>query len=66
MPLLLQLLGGREIRLEVEAEAWTKAFERALRDNQVVQVEDPEDGGVLGINPRLVLYWKLVPDPEAP
>jgi len=68
MSLLLQLLGGREIRLDVDAEEWLAAFENALSANEVVKVRDPSDGGELVVNPRLVLYWKVEPDssPESP
>lgn len=58
--LLLQLTENREIRLEVDLAEWTKAFEQALRNDEVVEVRNPE-GGVLGINPRQVLYWKSDP-----
>lgn len=60
MPLFLHLTENREIRLEVDLAEWTKAFEQALRNDEVVEVRNPE-GGVLGINPRQVLYWKSAP-----
>jgi len=65
MSLILHLMGGREIRLGVDAEEWTSAFENALAKNEVVQIEDPADGGMLGINPRLVLYWKVEVSPQS-
>lgn len=57
MALLLQLTENREIRLEVDLQEWTKAFEQALRNDEVVEVRNDE-GGVLAVNPRQVLYWK--------
>jgi hypothetical protein len=57
MALLLQLTENREIRLEVDLTEWTRAFEQALRNDEVIEVRNPE-GGVMGINPRQVLYWK--------
>jgi hypothetical protein len=65
MTLSLYLMGGREIRLDVELEAWTAAFEQALRDSKVLQVKDPVDGGTLGVNPQMVLYWKVEPPRQA-
>lgn len=63
MSLLLHLMDGREIRLGVDPEEWTSAFENALTKNEVVQIDDPSDGARYGINPRLVLYWKVESDP---
>jgi hypothetical protein len=62
---LLYLIGDREIRLGVDPEEWTDAFNNALRKNEAVQVDDPSGRGKLGINPRAVLYWKSEP-PTAP
>jgi hypothetical protein len=62
MSLILQLTENREIRLEVDVQEWTRAFENALRSNEVVEVRNP-DGGILGINPQQILYWKT--DAEA-
>jgi len=59
MLLFLYLVGGREIRLEVNPDEWTAAFENALRKDEVVKIEDPSDGGAMAINPRQVLYWKV-------
>jgi hypothetical protein len=56
MALLLQLKDGTELRLTVDPTAWTRAFERAMRNNEIVEVTDPS-GSVLSINPNQVLYW---------
>jgi hypothetical protein len=63
MSLILQLTENREIRLQVDLQEWTRAFENALRSNEVVEVRNPE-GGILGINPHQVLYWKTE-EPES-
>lgn len=65
MPLFLQLSEGRELRLNVDLDAWTNAFEQALRNSEVIEVRNPE-GQVLAINPRQVLYWKTDLDPSSP
>jgi hypothetical protein len=65
MGLSLHLMGGFQIWLDVEPEAWTAAFERALRESKVLQVEDPQDGGTLGVNPQMVVYWKAESPPRA-
>jgi hypothetical protein len=56
MTLRLQLREGQELSLDVDLTAWTKAFEQALRNNEVVEVKSP-DGSVLAVNPNQVLYW---------
>jgi hypothetical protein len=56
MPLTLQLTEGREIRLDVDPDEWTRAFEEALQNDEVIKVTNPQ-GEVLAINPRQVLYW---------
>lgn len=65
MLLLLHLVGGRQIQLDVDPDEWTTAFENALRKDEIVKVEDPSDGGVMAINPRQVLYWKVGGKPQA-
>jgi hypothetical protein len=67
MPLSLYLIENQELRLDVDLEVWKKAFERALRNDEVIQVENPR-GGTLSINPHQVLYWvseDSEPDAEA-
>lgn len=59
MPVLLHFIDGQEIELDVDEAQWPSAFESALAKSEVVQIKDPADGGTLGINPRLVLYWKI-------
>jgi hypothetical protein len=64
MTLRLQLREGRELDLDVDPQAWTRAFEQALRNSEVVEVKDP-NGGVLAINPHQVLYWTTEGQSEA-
>jgi len=59
--LLLYLIGGREIRLGVDPEAFASAFHNALTKREAIQIDDPVNG-MAGINPRAILYWK--PDLE--
>jgi hypothetical protein len=59
MSVLLHFSDGQELELEVEPREWTSAFENALAKGVVIKIKDPSDGGTLGINPRLVAYWKL-------
>jgi hypothetical protein len=59
MPLRLKLIEDQELLLEVDPDAWSKAFEQALRNDEVVQVKNPR-GELLAINPRQVLYWTTV------
>jgi hypothetical protein len=61
-PLLLYLIGGRELRLSIEPEKWSSAFHDALVKNEAIQIDDPSGEGKHGINPRAVLYWKVMPD----
>ena len=62
MPLSLYLVENQELRLDVDLQAWKKVFERALRHDEVIEVENPR-GGTLSINPHQVLYW-VSGDPE--
>lgn len=62
MPVLIHFVDGQEVELDVDEARWASAFESALTKSEVVQIKDPADGGTLGINPRLVLYWKIGPD----
>lgn len=61
MKVMLYFIGGKEVQLDVDRSDWPAAFENALGGNGVIQVEDSE-GGVIGINPRSVLYWKTATD----
>lgn len=65
MSLLLQLKDGTELALNVDPKAWTKAFEQAMRNNEVVEVTDPR-GSVLSINPNQVLYWTTETEGSVP
>jgi len=65
MALLLQLKDGTELALNVDPKAWTRAFERAMRNNEIVEVTDPK-GTVLSINPNQVLYWTTETEESAP
>ena len=56
MPLTLQLTEGSELQIDVDLDEWRKAFETALRNDEAIEVHNPE-GGVLAINPRQILYW---------
>lgn len=60
MTLMLHLTEDRELRLDVDVEEWTRAYQRALAKDRVVEVKNPR-GGILAINPRQVMYW-VVPD----
>ena len=65
MPILLHLMCGRTIQLdEIEAEAWTTAFEQGLAGKRAVVVTDRADGSELGVNPQAVLYWKVTSGPS--
>lgn len=64
MQVTLHLVGNRQIRLDVEPEAWTTGLDEALRDHTFLQVKDPESGGTMGVNPRTVLYW--ITEPNSP
>lgn len=64
MSLILQLTENRELRIEVDVEEWKGAFERALRNDEVVEIRDP-DGPILAINPHQVLYWKTAAEEPA-
>lgn len=55
--ILLYLIGGRELRLGVDPEAFASAFHDALTKREAIQIDDPS-GGKAGINPRAILYWK--------
>lgn len=65
MPLSLHLLGGSTLTLHLDPSEWKAAYDTALRSNSSIELEDPADGGLLGINPHAVLYWKVDP-PQAP
>jgi phosphoribosylformylglycinamidine (FGAM) synthase-like enzyme len=55
--ILLYLIGGRELRLGVDPQAFASAFHDALTKREAIQIDDPS-GGKSGINPRAILYWK--------
>ena len=65
MPVLLQLTEGKEIRLDVDLDAWKNAFEQALKNDEVIEVLNPQ-GEVLAINPHQILYWTSQEAEEAP
>lgn len=59
MPVKIKLIEGEELTLDVDAEEWASAFQRALSTGQVLQVEDQGRGRVLTINPQSVAYYYL-------
>jgi hypothetical protein len=58
--ILLYLIGGRELHLGVDPEAFASAFHNALVKREAIQIDDPSKGKS-GINPRAILYWKPEP-----
>lgn len=48
--------------MDVDPDKWASAFENALVKGEVIQIKEPSEGGALGINPRLVMYWKAEAD----
>lgn len=55
MPIRVQL-ENRELRLDVDPDAWKRAFQRAMENNGAIEVKNAR-GEVLSINPRQVQYW---------
>jgi hypothetical protein len=53
----LHFVGNTTIPVDVDLEKWAKTFERALRANTTVRVDDPESAKTLVVNPRLVTHW---------
>lgn len=64
MPLALYMTEDRELRLNVDPEAWAKAFKQALANDGVIEIRNPQ-GRTLSINPRQVLYWVVPEEDEA-
>jgi hypothetical protein len=62
--LRLKLIEDREILLDVDQEAWTKAFDQALRNDEAIEITNPK-GEILAINPRQILYWTTMTEDVA-
>ena len=63
MPIRIQLEGDTSLMVDVDLEAWNKAFKRALRSGGMLEIV-AEDGRVLAINPHQVLYLEELPEED--
>lgn len=63
MPIKIKLVEDRELEIDVDLDEWKVAFQRAIENDEVIQIHNSR-GGVLGINPHQVLYW--VADESSP
>jgi hypothetical protein len=57
----IQLAEDRVIEIRADAEAWARAYRRALDNNTMIEVHG-SDGRTLGINPHQILFWEEAPD----
>jgi len=60
MPIRIKLAQGDELLLDVDVQAWKLAFEKALAQDKMLQIEDSE-GRVLTINPSQIVYSEEAP-----
>jgi hypothetical protein len=65
MPIRIQLEGDTSLMVDVDLDAWNKAFKRALRSGGMLEIE-ADDGRILAINPHQVLYLEEIPDGADP
>lgn len=65
MPIRIKLKDQEQpILIRVDADEWTKAYERARSTNGMVQIR--EDGRILAISAQQIVFWETVSDPESP
>ncbi len=64
MPLKITLSDREVLRVNLDLDAWNRAFQQALRNDTMVEIED-EDGRILSINPHRVLLLETTADPPA-
>lgn len=62
MPIRIKLTEDQVLVIRVDADAWAKAYKRALDNNSMIEVR--EGGRTLAINPRQILFWEEIPDQE--
>jgi hypothetical protein len=55
------LRDDRVLVVRASAEAWGRAYRRALEDNGMIEVHG-SDGRTLAINPHQVVFWEEAPD----
>lgn len=64
MPVRIKLAQGDELLLDVNVAEWEDAFQQALVQDKMLQIEDSR-GRVLTINPHQIVYLEEVPQDEA-
>jgi len=57
MAVRIHLNDGVELRVEIDVETMTDAYENALENNKVLEIQSG-DGTVRRVNPRQVLYFE--------
>lgn len=64
MPIRIKLKDQEQpLVIRVNADEWTKAYERARSTNGMIQVH--EDGRTLAINAREIVLWESVSEPDS-
>jgi hypothetical protein len=63
MPLRITLSDHDTVELTVPLEDWNRAYQKALKNGTMVEIEEPS-GRIVSINPQRVLLLETV-DPAA-
>ena len=61
MSIRIRLAEGETLVIQVNPDAWSRAYTRALDSNSVIEVHG-RDGRTLAINPHQILFWEEVPE----
>ncbi len=59
MPVKIKLIDAEELTVDVDVDAFAKAFQQALSSGRVLEVEDVGRRRILTINPQSVSYYYL-------
>jgi hypothetical protein len=62
MSIRIKLSEDQVLVVRVDAGEWSKAYQKALDHNGMIEVHDGDR--TLAINPRRVLFWEEIRDPD--
>jgi hypothetical protein len=60
MPIQLTLSDNERIQIDVSLDDWNQAYQRALQNGTMVEIEEP-DGRIVSINPHRVILIETCP-----
>jgi hypothetical protein len=62
MSIRIKLAEDQVLVVRVDADAWSKAYQRALDNNSMIEVH--QEDRTLAINPRQILFWEEIREPD--